>query len=76
MSILNRAMESKQKTNQMFRDAASREQSRNDTNKRIGDGNRNATIGNVASGAAIGTAIMPGAGTAVGAGLGLLVSLF
>lgn len=76
MSIVNRGLGIRDDANQAYSSLSGMEAKRNATNNQIRDAERQQTIGNVASGAMIGTQIMPGWGTAIGAGVGLLVSLF
>lgn len=45
-------------------------------NKRLRSQQRGQTMTNIGTGAAVGTMVMPGIGTVIGAGLGALASLF
>ncbi|BBU05023.1 bacteriocin [Aeromonas veronii] len=60
-----------------LRDAANREQEVEMANKNLKTARKGQTLSSVGAGAGIGTMVMPGIGTAIGAGVGFLAdSLF
>ncbi|MFQ1632704.1 bacteriocin [Aeromonas veronii] len=60
-----------------LRDAANREQEIESANKSLKAARKQQTMSAVGTGAAVGTMVMPGIGTAIGAGIGFLAdSLF
>lgn len=72
-SILNIGSDTRKQALSGLRDAANREQEMEHANKQIKTAERTQTMGAIGSGAAIGTAIMPGIGTAIGAVGGLII---
>lgn len=57
-----------------LRDSANREMEREAANKSLKAAKKQATMSAVGTGAAVGTMVMPGIGTAIGAGVGFLAS--
>lgn len=72
-SILNMGGDTRKQAMQGLRQVAEREEARERGNQQLKTAERNQTMGATASGAAIGTSIMPGVGTAVGAAAGFVL---
>ena len=70
LTDLNRMMKSE--AIQGIAQAESAEQQRKQTNEQIKTAEKAGTLGAVGAGAAVGTQIMPGWGTLIGAGVGFL----
>jgi hypothetical protein len=75
--ILDIGAQTRQQGMDGLRDAASREQEVEMANKSLKSGRKTQTMSSIGTGAAVGTMVMPGLGTAIGAGIGFLAdSLF
>lgn len=61
---------------QGLQESAQLDEQRETLNKRLRSQQRGQTMTNIGTGAAVGTMVMPGIGTMIGAGLGALASLF
>ncbi|MGY3892819.1 bacteriocin [Aeromonas enterica] len=61
---------------QGMQDAAQLDEQREAMNKSLTSQQKQLTMTNIGTGAAVGTMVMPGIGTAIGAGIGALGSLF
>lgn len=61
---------------QGLQESAQLDEQREAMNKRLRSQQRGQTMTNIGTGAAVGTMVMPGIGTVIGAGLGALASLF
>ncbi|MFM4938188.1 bacteriocin [Aeromonas enteropelogenes] len=61
---------------QGLQESAQLDDQREAMNKRLRSQQRGQTMTNIGTGAAVGTMVMPGIGTVIGAGLGALASLF
>ncbi|MGY3876478.1 hypothetical protein [Aeromonas enteropelogenes] len=61
---------------QGLQESAQLDDQREALNKRLRSQQRGQTMTNIGTGAAVGTMVMPGIGTVIGAGLGALASLF
>lgn len=61
---------------QGMQDSAQLDEQREAMNKGLKSQQRLQTMTNIGTGAAVGTMVMPGIGTAIGAGIGALASLF
>lgn len=72
-SILSLGGDTRKQAMDGLRQAADREEQIESTNKQLKTAERTQTMGAIGSGAAIGTAIMPGIGTAIGAVGGLII---
>ena len=75
--ILDIGAQTRQQGMAGLRDAANREGEMEAANKGLKSARKAQTMGAVGTGAAVGTMVMPGIGTAIGAGVGFLAdSLF
>lgn len=75
--ILDIGAQTRQQGMAGLRDAASREQEVETANKSLKSARKTQAMGSIGTGAAVGTMVMPGLGTAIGAGIGFLAdSLF
>ncbi|MCD9504512.1 bacteriocin [Photobacterium phosphoreum] len=72
-SVLNLGGDTRKQAMDGLRQAADREEQIESTNKQLKTAERTQTMSAIGSGAAIGTAIMPGIGTAIGAVGGLII---
>ncbi len=61
---------------QGLQESAQLDDQREALNKRLRSQQRGQTMTNIGTGAAVGTMVIPGIGTVIGAGLGALASLF
>ncbi|RSM31732.1 Uncharacterised protein [Aeromonas salmonicida] len=61
---------------QGLQESASLDEQREAMNKSLKSQHKVQTMTNIGTGAAVGTMVMPGIGTAIGAGVGALASLF
>lgn len=75
-SLLDAAQSTRQQALQGMADVSNQEAQREAENKQLKAAKKATTMGAVGTGAAIGTMIAPGIGTAVGAGIGYIASLF
>lgn len=75
-SLLDAAQSTRQQALQGMADVSNQEAQRESENKQLKAAKKATTMGAVGTGAAIGTMIAPGIGTAVGAGIGYIASLF
>ncbi|MNC62042.1 hypothetical protein D3C76_611370 [compost metagenome] len=75
--ILDIGAQTRQQGMSGLRDAANREEEVEMANKNLKSARKQQTMSAVGTGAAVGTMVMPGIGTAIGAGVGFLAdSLF
>ncbi len=75
--ILDIGAQTRQQGMAGLRDAANREEEVEMANKNLKSARKQQTMSAVGTGAAVGTMVMPGIGTAIGAGVGFLAdSLF
>ena len=75
--ILDIGAQTRQQGMAGLRDAASREQEVETANKSLKSARKTQAMSSIGTGAAVGTMVMPGLGTAIGAGIGFLAdSLF
>ena len=75
--ILDIGAQTRQQGMAGLRDAANREEEVEMANKNLKSARKQQTMSAVGTGAAVGTLVMPGIGTAIGAGVGFLAdSLF
>ncbi|WP_033135604.1 MULTISPECIES: bacteriocin [Aeromonas] len=75
--ILDLGAQTRQQGMTGLRDAANRESELEAANKGLKTARKAQTMSSVGAGAAVGTMVMPGIGTAIGAGIGFLAdSLF
>ncbi|MBV7438807.1 bacteriocin [Aeromonas sp. sif2416] len=75
--ILDIGAQTRQQGMSGLRDAANREEEVEMANKNLKSARKQQTMSAVGTGAAVGTLVMPGIGTAIGAGVGFLAdSLF
>ncbi|PSU23808.1 bacteriocin [Photobacterium kishitanii] len=72
-SILSLGNDTRKQAMSGLRSAADREEHLESTNKQLKTAKRTQTMGAIGTGAAIGTSIMPGIGTAIGAVGGLII---
>ncbi len=75
-SLLDAATATRQQAMAGMDEAAKLENKREAANEQLDAAKKQQTMSAVGTGAAIGTMIMPGVGTAVGAGVGYIASLF
>ncbi|WP_421176584.1 bacteriocin [Aeromonas jandaei] len=75
--LLDLSAQTRQQSMASLRDAANREQELEATNKSLKSARKGQTMSAVGMGAGMGTMVMPGIGTVIGAGIGFLAdSLF
>ncbi|HAT8545916.1 TPA: bacteriocin [Vibrio vulnificus] len=72
-SLLSLGADTRKRALAGLKESAAREEERDQVNKNIEQAEKQQTLSAVGTGAAIGTYVMPGWGTAIGAGVGYIV---